>query len=101
MNAQFGGATKTDPAKIEAYIAKKTNGALTYALLSILGFTALVTCPLAFYYATQALQTIEQQRVGERFRNNANTARVLAVVIFVFYLVLALAILIPALTQGR
>ncbi len=83
--------------KVEATIAKKAQGALVYSLLGGLGFTAIVTSPLAFIYATQALQLIQQHQVGERYRNNANIARVIAIVVVVFYGGIALCVLGPLL----
>ncbi|MGD8627339.1 MAG: hypothetical protein PVF47_08490 [Anaerolineae bacterium] len=74
-------------------MAQKSQGALIYALLGIGGLTAIVTCPLAFVRAGQALRLIEEQGVGEEHRNTARLARVLAVAIVLFYVVVALGIL--------
>jgi hypothetical protein len=74
-------------------VAQKSQGALIYALLGIGGLTAIVTCPLAFVRAGQALRLIEEQGVGEEHRNTARLARVLAVAIVLFYVVVALGIL--------
>ncbi len=38
---------------IEATIAKKSQGALMYAIFSFTGFAALICCPLAIIYANQ------------------------------------------------
>lgn len=80
-----GGQVADDAAKVETRIAKKAQGALIYSLLGILGFTAIVVCPLAFVYASQALRLIDEHKLGERYRNQANLARIIAVGVFTIY----------------
>jgi hypothetical protein len=82
-----------DQAKIEATIARKAQGSLIYALLGILGFTAIVVCPLAFIRANQAIQLIDKYNIGEQYRRTANTARIIAPIIFIFYAGIAVIIL--------
>jgi hypothetical protein len=88
-----GGGLVTAGLKPEMVVAKKSQGALTYALLGLAGFSAIVTCPLAFARAGQALHLIDEHGVGEQHRNTARLARVLAVAILLFYVVAALGIL--------
>lgn len=85
--ADEGGAK--EPAEIESLIGNKAQGSLIYALLGLLGFTAIVVCPLAFFRARQALDLIDRHQVGERYRSTANAACILAAVIFLFYAALA------------
>lgn len=63
---------------VEATIAKKANGSLIYALLTATGFAAIIFCPLAFIYASQAIKLINEHGVGEQYRGKAKTARVIA-----------------------
>jgi hypothetical protein len=86
--------TTGESLNVEAVIAKKAQGSLIYALLGILGFTALVVCPLAFIRAGQALRLIDEHKVGERYRGTANTARVVAVVVFLAYAAVAAVLLL-------
>lgn len=72
---------------IEATIAKKSQGALMYAIFSFTGFAALICCPLAIVYANQALRLIDENRVGEQHRNKAKTARVIAIVATLLWVV--------------
>lgn len=72
---------------IEAQIAKKAQGALMYAIFSMFGVASIIVCPLAFIYATQALRLIDQHQVGEQYRGRANTARLLAGLSALFWLV--------------
>lgn len=65
---------------IEAKIARKAQGALMYAIFSITGFAALICCPLAIVYASQAIKLIDEHHVGEQHRNKANTARWIAII---------------------
>ena len=69
------------PNNIEAKIAKKSQGALIYTLLSMFGITSIVCCPLAIIYATQAIKLINKHGLGENYRRKAKFARFLAVVI--------------------
>ena len=62
----------------EAVIAKKAQGALMYALFSATGVAALICCPLAFVYASQALRLIDEHGIGEQHRRKAQAARVVA-----------------------
>lgn len=86
--------------QIEALIAKKAQGALIYSLLGILGFTALIVCPLAFIYATQALRLIEKHKLGEVHRRTAYAARAIASVIFIIYAGLVSCFLIAVFTAS-
>jgi hypothetical protein len=65
---------------VEAIIARKSQGALMYAIFSVTGFAALICCPLAIVYANQALKLIDENHIGEQHRNKAQIARVLAIV---------------------
>jgi len=79
---------------VEPIIAKKAQGSLIYALLGILGFSAIVVCPLAFIRANQALRLIDEHQVGEQYRGTAKAARIIAPVIFLFYAGIAVLLLI-------
>ena len=96
----IAGMSAADPlAQTEKVIAKKAQGALLYAIFGILGFAAVVVEPLAFIYAGQALRLIDEHHVGEQHRAKARTARTLAVIVSVFYLVVvagAVALLLLA-----
>ena len=85
----------------EANIARKAQGALMYALLGILGFTAIVVCPLAFIYATQAIRLIDEQHVGEQYRGRANAARIISVLVFLFYAAIVACLAIVLLAGSR
>lgn len=63
---------------VEKVIAKKTQGALVYAIFSATGIGAIVLCPLAFIYANQALRLIDENQVGEKHRGKAKLARAIA-----------------------
>jgi len=79
---------------VEPIIAKKAQGSLIYALLGILGFSAIVVCPLAFIRANQALRLIDEHQVGEQYRGTAKAARIIAPVIFLFYAGVAVLLLV-------
>ena len=79
---------------IEPVIARKANGALIYALLGLLGFSAILVCPLAFFRANQALGLIDKHQVGGQYRSVAGAARILAPAILGFYVAAAAAILV-------
>jgi len=83
-----------DLVDVEAIIAKKSQGSLIYALLGILGFSAILVCPLAFIRANQALRLIDEHQVGERYRGTAKAARIIASIIFLFFAVIAVGILV-------
>ena len=87
------GDTTKDLSNFEAIIAKKAQGSLIYALLGILGFSAILVCPLAFIRANQALRLIDKHQVGEQYRGTANAARIIAPIIFLFYAAVAVIIL--------
>jgi len=99
MPAGADGDNAQDLANIQAVIAKKAQGSLIYALLGILGFTAILVCPLAFIRANQALRLIDKHHVGEEHRGKANAARVLAPIVFLFYTALV-AILVVLVILG-
>jgi len=79
---------------IEATIAKKAQGALMYAIFSATGFAAIICCPLAFIYAGQALKLIEEHGVGEQHQGKAKTARVIAGVATLLWVVVVAGILL-------
>jgi len=87
-------AATHDLTAIAATIAKKAQGSLIYALLGILGFSAILVCPLAFIRANQALRLIDKHQVGQQHRGTANAARIIAPVIFLFYAAIAVIILV-------
>jgi hypothetical protein len=62
---------------MEAIIAKKTQRALTYAIMSPVIF---VTFPLALIIANQALKLIDQYGVGEQYRGRAKASRIIGIV---------------------
>jgi hypothetical protein len=70
---------------IEATIAKKSQGALVYAIISVTGVAALICSPLAIVYASQALKLIDEHQVGEQHRSKAKTARTLAIIFTVLW----------------
>ncbi len=72
---------------IEATIAKKSQGALMYAIFSATGFAALICCPLAIVYANQAIKLIDANSVGEQHRSKAKAARVIAIVATLLWVV--------------
>ncbi len=76
-------------ASIEATINQKAHNAFVYSLVGILGLPTIVVCPLAFVYANQALSLIRRYRVGEQYLETAKNARLLAAVLFLFYIALA------------
>ena len=79
---------RVEPASdVEAVIAKKAQGALMYALFSATGVGALICCPLAFVYASQALRLIDQHGVGEQHRGKARAARAIAAVATLLWVV--------------
>lgn len=80
-------------ADIEAIIGKKAQGSLIYALLGILGFSAILVCPLAYVRAGQALRLMDAHHVGEQHRGTAKAARILAAIIFLFYAAVAVGII--------
>ena len=91
------GVVMEAPPDIEAEIARKVRGSLFYALLGILGFTAIILCPLAFFRAGQALRTIDQQGVGTQYRGQAKAARTIAIVVFMLWAGVAVLIVAPLL----
>jgi hypothetical protein len=87
------GDTAEDLSNVEAIIAKKAQGSLIYALLGILGFSAILVCPLAFIRANQALRLIDKYQIGEQHRGKAKAARIIAPIIFLFYAAIVVIIL--------
>ncbi|MFN2235760.1 MAG: hypothetical protein ACK2U1_16160 [Anaerolineales bacterium] len=82
---------KVEPVNdIEATIAKKAQGALMYAIFSATGFAAVICCPLAFVYANQALKLIDENNIGEQYRGKAKTARIIAGVATLLWIVAVL-----------
>jgi len=75
---------------VEATIAKKSQGALMYAILSVTGFAALICCPLAIIYANQALKLIDEHGIGEQHRGKAKTARIIAGIATAFWIIAVL-----------
>jgi hypothetical protein len=70
---------KSEPVNdVEATIAKKTQGALMYAVFSVTGFAALICCPLAIIYANQAENLIDEFGVGQQYRRRAKNSRTVA-----------------------
>ena len=82
-----------DRPDIEAIIGKKAQGSLIYALLGGSGVGAIIFCPLAFIRAGQALNMIDEHQIGERHRNTARAARVLAAVVFLAWAAIGLCVL--------
>lgn len=79
---------RIEPASdIEAVISKKAQGALMYAIFSATGFAAVICCPLAFVYASQALRLIDEHGIGEQHRRKAQAARVVAAVATLLWVV--------------
>jgi hypothetical protein len=75
---RVGGRRVEYASDVEATIAKKARGAFMYAVFSVTGVGAVICCPLAFMYATQALRLIDEHGVGEQHRRRANFARIVA-----------------------
>lgn len=75
----------TDITKIEALISKKANEALIYALVGAMGLSAVVFCPLAIVYASQAIKLIDQHQLGEKYRSNAKAAKAIAIIFTILY----------------
>ncbi len=75
-------------ASIEAKINQKAHNAFVYSLVGVLGLPTLIVCPLAFVYANQALSLIRRYRSGEQYAETAKNARLLAAVLFLFYVAL-------------
>lgn len=88
------GAAADGLSDIEATIDKKVQGSLIYALLGILGLSAILVCPLAFIRANQALRLIDEHQIGEQHRGTANAARIIASVVFLFYAAIAVILLV-------
>lgn len=74
-------------------IGRKAQGSLIYALLGGLGVAAVILCPLAFIRSGQALKMIDKHQLGEQYRGTAKAARILSVVIFVFWAAVAICVL--------
>ncbi len=87
-------------ANIEAVIARKAQGSLIYVLLG-LGFVGIILYPLAFIRSGQALHLIDEHKVGERYRNTAKLARILAAVIFLLWLGVIAIIALTALAGAK
>jgi hypothetical protein len=87
-------------AEIEAEIGHKVQGSLIYLLLSGLGFTSIILCPLAYMRTTKALKMIEEYGVGEQHRKMANVVRVAAAAILLFWIGVAACIVVTALSGG-
>ena len=75
-------------ASIEARINQKAHNAFVCSLVGILGLPTIIVCPLAFIYAHQALSLIRRYQVGEQYSQTAKNARLLAAVLFLFYIAL-------------
>ena len=77
----------------EAIIAKKTQRALTCAVMSVF---IVIYAPWAFIYANQALKLIDENSVGEQYRDRAKMARIIASVAILLSIIACLIlILIP------
>jgi hypothetical protein len=86
---------------IEAVISKKAQGALMYAIFSATGFAALICCPLAFVYASQALRLIDEHGIGEQHRRKAQAARVVAAIATLLWVVSLGCIVLVALLGAQ
>lgn len=84
---------------IESVISRKAIGSLVYAILSAPGITALVCCPLAVVYASQALSLIDEHGVGVQYRRRAKVARVIAYAVTMLWLI-AIAFLVILMILG-
>ena len=82
---------------VEARIAKKTNGAMLYAITGFFGVVSLIVCPLAFIYARQATTLINTYHVGEEYRNKAKIAMILSILFFIFYALITAIFLLTVL----
>lgn len=63
---------------LEATIKKKAQGSLMYAIFSATGLAAVICCPLAFIYASQALKLIDEYDFGKEYRGKAKAAQLIA-----------------------
>jgi flagellar basal body-associated protein FliL len=91
---------EAEEAEIEAEIGRKVQGSFIYLLLSGLGFTSIVVCPLAYIRTTKALRMIEEHGVGERYRGAAKIVRVLSAAVLLFWIVVVICIVALALGGG-
>jgi hypothetical protein len=81
---------------VEAMIRREAESSLLYALLGGLGVPAVVFCPLAFSRSRRALRMMEKNSVGDQHRNTANLARILSILVFLFWVALVVLVLIAA-----
>lgn len=87
-----GGQKKEYANEVEEIIAKKTQGSMMYAILSATGFAAIICCPLAIIYASQALKLINEHGLGEEYRKKAITSKGIAIVATVLWISIAFCI---------
>ena len=83
--------------EIEGLIGKKSQGSLIYVLLGGLGFPAIILCPLAFIRSSQALRMIDEYGIGEQYRKMATAARILSVVVSLFWAGVLMCLIVPIL----
>ncbi|MCJ7583027.1 MAG: hypothetical protein MUP98_21120 [Candidatus Aminicenantes bacterium] len=86
------GQKKEYASEVEEIIAKKAQGSLMYAILSATGFAAIICCPLAIVYASQALKLINEHGIGEDYRKKAITSRGIAIVATILWGSIAICI---------
>lgn len=77
---------------LEATIKKKAQGSLMYAMFSATGFAAVICCPLAFIYSSQALKLIDEYDFGKEYRGKAKAAQVIAGIAMVFWVALVIGL---------
>jgi hypothetical protein len=99
VSADATGEIGQEAVDIEALIAKKAQGSLTYVLLGGTGVGAPIFCPLAFIRSGQALKMIEQHGIGERHRRIAEIARALSAILLVAWASIAICLLLPLATM--
>lgn len=68
----------------EAIIAKKTQRALAYAIMSPV--FPPIFCPLSLVNANQALKSIDQHGLGEQYRGRAKASRIIAIVLTLLWI---------------
>ncbi|MBI9049186.1 MAG: hypothetical protein JEZ00_07195 [Anaerolineaceae bacterium] len=89
-----------DKLEIESKISRKSTGALIYTITGAFGIVSIIVCPLAFLYATQAINLIKKHNVGEQHLKTAVYTRGLAIFFFVIYACIAAVFLWVVLGGG-
>jgi hypothetical protein len=70
---------------LDSKIKKTSEIALIYTIMGMLGLGFFILCPLGYIKGSKALRLIEENNIGEKYKDNAKFAKNASMVIFIVY----------------